>query len=160
MKIEALIAALSNLSQNDLASVRAAADQLLIRQPNDLTVNDRTSPLYNALAALLGIHHNYAAFRKAAPYKQWKHSAPAVIDFIDRTFPSAKSKLVRHGLMVFLLEGLMSHIREQRKDVTIHSMVDHLPELATTFDDNFPGYRQNGLAGVVVDHLTRGMNRQ
>jgi hypothetical protein len=151
MKLNAIIAALPSLSQPELLSIRAACDHL-IATPD--TNSDDTTPLYDAMAKLLGVGLSYRDFHNVVSYRAWRKAAPSVVAFIDENWPDA-TRIVKLALMTLMLEALRDDLRERGIPVSLGTMTTNLSTLPECFDRCFPGYRETGMAHMVLDAITK-----
>lgn len=152
MAVNKVLGILPGLSQQELATVRAAIDHLLVHQVDEL---DTTSPLYTAIATMLGVGLSYRDFHNVQAYSTWRKVAPKVVSFIQETFPQA-TKVTKTAMMTFMLEALMDDLKGRGVSITLKTMTVNLSRLPMLFDQEFPDYRQNGMAHLVLEAMTKG----
>lgn len=151
MSLIKLLAALPHLKQTELATLRAAIDHLLVHRVDDL---DTTSPLYAAMAKLLGVGLSYRDFHNVVSFKTWRKSAPAVVSFIEATFPTA-TKVAKIAMMTFLLEALIDDLKSRGVPITLGTVTINLDRLPQLFDSAFPDYRQAGMSHLVIEAMKK-----
>lgn len=151
MKFNDMLRELPKLSQEELATVRAAIDHLLGSSDHLL---DNTSALYGAMITLLGIKLAYRDFNATKPYREWRKSAPAVVYFIDQTFP-ASGKISKMAITKYLLTALIDDLKARKVPVTLGVVVSNISRLPQIFDACFPNYRESGMAHLVLKALER-----
>lgn len=151
MNLGELLGVLPKLSQQELAAVRAAIDHLLVSQIDEL---DTTAPLYSAMTALLGVRLSYRDYHNNVNYKTWKRSAPAVVTFIEDTWPEA-SKVAKLALMTFMLEALIADLKGRGVPISIGTVTLHLARVPQVFEQEFPDYIRSGLAHVVLTAMKK-----
>lgn len=149
MAVNKVLGMLPSLNQQELATIRAAIDHLLIRQVDEL---DTTSPLYSTMAQLLGVGLSYRDFHNVQAYSTWRKVAPKVVAFIEETFPQA-TKVAKTAMMSFMLEALMEDLKGRGVPLTLSTVTVNLSRLPQIFDSEFPGYRENGLAHLVLESM-------
>jgi hypothetical protein len=145
-KLNDLLATLPSLSKHDLALVRGAADRLL-------GVSAATAgPLYDALTNVLRLKLGFAQFQRTATYKIWQKAEPGVVSFMNEGWPGL-SKVATMALMTYLLELLVSDLKGRGVPVSLGAVVSNLGRLPEVFDNNFPGYAEAGLCGLVFNAM-------
>ncbi len=142
-----IIKALPNLKQQELRQLRAVINSLLGQGPVD------DCPLvYDALCNAVGQGRPFAAFKRTAAIGPWRANAPAVMGFIEATWPGVQVNLQR-GLLNLCLKLLAEALHRQKLPVTYHTMTVNLHRVPEAFDYAFPDYRQTGMAHVVLNAL-------
>lgn len=142
---------LPQLSQTELATVRAALDHLLVSKVDDL---DTTSPLYAAMATLLGVKLSFRDFHNVQAYSTWKKVAPGIVTFISETWPDL-TKVAKLAMMSFLLEALIDDLKGRGVPVSLGTVTFNLSRLPEIYDLIFPGYRQAGLSHLVLGAMKK-----
>ncbi len=151
MKLSEIIGALPKLDQHELVLLRAALNQLI---RVDGEAPDETSPLYDCMASLLGVGLSFRDFHNVNAYRSWRKAAPAVVLFIEQSFPEA-TKVAKMAVMRFLLEALRDDLLERGVPITIGTMSSNLDRLPEVFDASFPMYREAGMAHLVLKQMER-----
>ena len=152
MKLNDILAVLPSLQQHELATIKAAINHLLVKQIDDV---DTTSPLYEAMANLLGVGLSFRDFHNVTSYSTWKKSAPHVVSFIEKTYPQA-TRVAKLAMMTFLLEALIDDLKGRGVPITLGTVTVNLERLPALYDQCFPGYRESGMAHLVLKSMKRG----
>lgn len=138
-----ILAQLPRLTQQELATVRAACDHLLDK-PQEVP------NLYLAMLRILGQKGpSYASFQRTASWKQWQKNLQEVTAFTEKLWPDM-TKVQEASLNNFLLQLLVDDLNYLKVVATIGSISSNLGRVPEVFDRNFPGYREAGLAKVVL----------
>ncbi len=141
--MKSILAQLPKLTQQELAAVRAACDHLLDRK-------QEVPPLYLAMLDVLGQKGpSYTSFQRTASWKQWLKNLQEVESFLKKLWPET-TKTQEASLNCFLLQQLVDDLKYLKVAVTIGSISSNLGRIPEVFDRSFPGYRQGGLAGLVL----------
>lgn len=151
MAVDKVLALLPGLTQQELATVRAATDHLLVHQLDEL---DTTSPLYATLAELLGLGLSFRDFHNVQSYSTWRKVAPKVVSFIEATWPSA-TKVAKLAMMSFMVEALMDDLKGRGVPLTLATVTMNLARVPMIFDQEFPNYRESGKAHLVLEAMTK-----
>ncbi len=151
MTVNKVLATLPHLSQEELATVRAAIEHLLVHQVDEL---DTTSPLYTTLASLLNIGLSYRDFHNVQSYSTWRKVAPKVVSFITDTFPQA-TKVAKIAMMTFMLEALIEDLKGRGVPLTLATVTINLSRLPAIFDECYPGYREAGKVHLILEAMTK-----
>jgi hypothetical protein len=133
------------LSQRDLTLVRAAADRLL---------NASAAPpgaLYDALLTVVGATLPFTRFQKSAAYKNWSENERQLQAFIN-TF-GTMNKVTERSLMLYLLDMLKVDLMTRKIPISIGTLAMNVGSIPAVFDLNFPGYREAGLAKMVLKSM-------
>lgn len=143
-----MLAALPNLSPDDLKAIRAVIGRLLgeggvAGHPNDPTGYEPW--LREAIQAATGgyvIAHNDKLFNK---------NAPEAIRFIRKFFEqSLTNKTTALALMRYLLLLLTDNLKDMKVPVTKHTVLQNLHRLEEVFNNNFPGYADEQAAYLIA----------
>ena len=152
MKVNDLIRELPKLSQQELAVVRAAVDHLLDGSSN---TEDPTRSLYDVVSGAIGRGHlSFQEFHKMAIYKVWRRDAPAVVCFIDKTFPQSH-KVTKTAIMSFLVRALIDDMKMLKIPITIGTVTRQIDQLPQVLDRCFPGYVESNMTHVIVRAMER-----
>lgn len=151
MKLSDILSALPTLTQTELATVWAAADQLATAQEN---ITDTTQPLYDALCQIINVKISYRDFCSRSYAKQWRIHAPAILAFIAETWPeSQRSKVIRLGLMTLLIEALRDDLKSRNIPIALGVMVNNLGSIPECFENSFPDYIKSGMAHLILKSM-------
>lgn len=144
--MKTILAKLPNLSQRELTTIKAACDSLLDK-PKDAPV------LYLTMLDFLGqTGPSYASFQKTVSWRPWQQNQQIVSSFVSSLWPGL-SKVQEVALTHFLLSLLADDLKYLEVPVSIGSLSVNLGRLPELFDRSFPGYRENGLAGIVLSSM-------
>ena len=139
---------LPKLSQQELAVVRAAVDHLL--DGSDIVQGDSTLSLYDVVSAAVGRGYlSFQEFRKMTAYKTWRRDGPAVVQFIERTFPQSH-KVTKTAIMSFLVRALIDDMKMLKIPITIGTVTKQISQLPQVLDRCFPGYVESNMTHVIV----------
>ncbi len=143
-----ILAKLPTLTQKELATVRAACDHLLDKK-------QETPALYTAMLDVLGqAGPSYAGFQRTASWKLWQKHLHDVEFFITKLWPDM-TKVQEVAIDNFLISQLVDDLKYLKVAVTVGSISSNLGRVPEVFERSFPGYRQNGLAGLVLQSMVR-----
>jgi hypothetical protein len=143
-----ILSALAKLNKKELATVRAAIDQLVKPQ----AASPVALSLFEAIKLACGSTMPYSRLKGAV----WAKCAAEANMFIDTTWPNINgNKLVRMGLERLLISLLIEDLREKGVKVTVGSIVCNLGRLPEVFDQNYPDYRQNQLQSLVLKAMEK-----
>lgn len=144
--MKTILAKLPRLSQKELSTVKAACDSLLDK-PKDSPV------LYLTMLDFLGQNGpSYVSFQKTVSWRPWQQNQQIVSSFVSSLWPGL-SKVQEVALTHFLLSLLADDLKYLEVPVSIGSLSVNLGRLPELFDRSFPGYRENGLAGIVLSSM-------
>jgi len=150
-KLNDILAQLPKLGQRELSMLRAAVDHLL----DGSNEGDETRPLYDVMAGSVGRGYlSFHLFQKMTAYRTWRRDSPAVVQFIETTFPQSH-KVTKVAIMSFLVSGLIDDMKMLRIPITLGTVTKHIHRLPQVFDNCFPSYRESGLAELVVKAMER-----
>lgn len=146
-----LLSALPKLKPKELATVKAAIEQL---QPKEEFEGD-IQLLYYAILNRLNIIRKWSEFEGTAAYRDFKKNAPGAVLFIKRTFkpPNKTSTIAVMRLLIWLLMDDL--IRKREIAATLGSVCRNLHLLPMVFDDNFPHYRESGLVPMLMKQMEK-----
>jgi hypothetical protein len=150
-----IISALATLNKRELATVKAAVEQLLGSKAP--TVAPEALSLYEAIR-VAGSNEKlpYEALKRSAMAATWVKYAPEAITFIENTWPQAKrNKIVRMGLERLLISVLVDDLRSKNVKITVGTLVRNLGRLPEVFDSEFPQYRENQLQGLILKAMEK-----
>ena len=147
--MKSILSQLPNLTQQELAIIRAACDHLLV-SPLE------TAPaLYSALLDVLGQKGpSYACFKLTASWKLWKKNLQETESFISGLWPNM-TKNQEASISCFLLQLLADDLKAMKVPVTIGAISSNLGRVPAVFDRNFPDYRANDMAGMILEAMVR-----
>jgi hypothetical protein len=150
-----IISALATLNKRELATVKAAVEQLLGSKAR--TVAPEAISLFDAVRVAGGNENlPYEALKRSAMAATWAKYAPEAIAFIETTWPVAKhKKVVRMGLERLLVALLVDDLKEKRVRVTVGALVRNLGRLPEVFRAEFPGYIENQLQHLVLKAMEK-----
>ena len=149
LTLSQIIAALPDLYKEDRNIIRAAIDELAGKTPS----SPLAGALYEAVVETLGVRLPWAKFTQGALYKHWPSKCNTALYFIEETFPNI-NKVARASLMRMLVNALIADLKAKQVTPSVRSVVLTLDTLPQQFDNMFPGYRENGLAHLVLDAIT------
>jgi len=140
-----ILVRLPKLTQQELATVRAACDHLLDRK------QEVPAPaLYLAMLDVLGQKvPSYSNFCRTASFRLWKKNLPDVERFISGLWPSM-TKVEEASISCFLLQLLVDDLKELKVGIGIGTVSSNLGRVPELFDRSFPDYRASGMAGKVL----------
>ncbi len=142
-----IIAALPHLTTSELAQVGAALAHLNQQNAPAATA----SPLYAAVATVLGSQVPYQAFARTSAHEHWQKNEPTVSHFISVNFPeAAASTVLTIAIMRYLVQLLVSDLQRRYIPVSLGAVATHLARIPTVFSSAFPGYIESGRADVVL----------
>lgn len=142
-----IIAALPSLSVKGLAQVGAAVAHLVAQTAPAAP----QSPLYGAVATVLGSQVSYAAFQRTGVHDHWQKNATTVTEFISVNFPEAASSTVLTiAIMRYLVQLLVSDLQRRSIPVSLGTIATHLARIPAVFEVAFPGYLAAGRADIVL----------
>ncbi len=142
-EMKQILAQLPKLSQQELATIKAACDHLLDRK-------QEVPLLYLSMLDLLGQKGpSYASFQRTVSWKPWQKNLLEVSAFIEKLWPDL-TRVQEASINCFLLQLLAGDLKYLKVAVTIGSISSNLGRVPEVFDRSFPGYRENGLAGLVL----------
>ena len=148
LSVSKIILALPSLSVADRAAITAALTQLSVKEAASST------PLYEALTSALGIQLSFPRFTQTGVFKQWPAKSKSVDSFIRKTFPGIRKTAEQH-LLRMCIEGLVADLTSKGVTPSLRAVVLSLDSLPAQFDRMFPGYRQNGLAALVLKAMIK-----
>ena len=91
----------------------------------------------------------FSQFQKTKAYKTWEHAEGAVNEFIAKNWP--KLTKVDHNALMLMLVGLRAEsLKSANIPVGVQTVALTLHFIPETFDRAFPGYRETGLAPLVL----------
>lgn len=146
--LNTILALLPKLTREQLATVRAAADHLLAPKEGDV------SPVFDVLTSMLGYRMTYFQFLNGESGRNWGKNCASLDTFINTYLP-CNNRIVRTAVTAFLLDLLRADLKQRCVPVTMRSMVVNFNRVPELFDSQFPGYRNAGLAHLVVDKITK-----
>jgi hypothetical protein len=146
--MKSILSQLPSLTQQELATIRAACDHLLDRK-------QETPALYTAMLDILGqTGPSYASFQGTASWKSWAKNSQEVESFITGLWPDM-TKTQEASINCFLLQLLVDDLKYLKVAVTIGTISSNLGRVPEVFDRNFPDYRVNGMAGMILEAMVR-----
>jgi uncharacterized membrane protein YecN with MAPEG domain len=151
MKVQELISLLGRFQKKDLLKIRSAINHLIGEV--ETSVSDDTEMLFNAIVHLLNMRLSYASFLKTKSLRsQWKNKARGVVDFIHTTF-APKDKATEYAVTLLLVQLLMEDMKKRNVLISLRTLVLNLGRVPVVFDDQYPGYREAGLVGVILKQM-------
>jgi len=152
MKLTDILSQLPKLSQEELATVRAAVEHLLAGSSD---AEDPTRPLYDVVSGAVGRGYlSFQEFSKMAAYKTWRRDAPAVVQFIETAFPQSH-KVTKLAIMNYLVSALIDDLKERNVPITLRTITNNISRLPQILDDCFPDYLKGGAAHLIVKAMER-----
>jgi hypothetical protein len=147
MNVPQIISQLPKLAQDDLKTLKAAIEGLLVKNEKD-----KEPALYEVLKRVIGGVPPYSVFQRTKIYKQWcKHETYAE-NFIGRNFVEA-TKLERQALMTFAVQALTRDLRARGVPITVVTVARNLGRFAEAFESEFPNYISSGLQSLILKSL-------
>lgn len=151
MKFDAIVGALPALSQKQLEALRATIDGLTTKGG---TCPERVAPLYHILLQSLTMRISYKDFTQASSFKIWNKNALPCIEFVEHTWPeTAKSKVSKMAMLGLLFDILKKDMKGRDIPITLGTMINNLGSIPELFDRQFPGYRESGLAQLILTKM-------
>lgn len=175
-QVDALLAAMPNLSEAELRAVQARAVFLLKTVPQDRRGGERRSDgseppepdsefallLYEAFSALRAERHGtrlppYDIFRtRGGGFPAFLAAANSAEDVNDVWFPNQTN--TERASMVRLYAGIVLDTLQERGTTVVFATISYwLSNLASLVDDAFPGYARAGLLSLVQQRRTEGI---
>jgi hypothetical protein len=143
-----ILSQLPKLSQQELATIRAACDHLLDKK-------QETPVLYTSMLDILGQKGpSYSSFQRTASWKQWQKNLHEVESFYEKLFPNM-TKVQEAAVNSLLLQLLVDDLKYLKVAITIGIVSSNLGRVPEVFDRAFPGYRQSGMAGKLLEAMVR-----
>jgi hypothetical protein len=150
--MKSILSQLPKLTQQELATVRAACDHLLDRKQDR---KQEVPALYTAMLDVLGQSGpSYAGFQRTTSWKSWVKNLQEVESFITGLWPGM-TKTQEASINCFLLQLLVDDLKYLKVAATLGSVSSNLGRLPEVFDRNFPDYRANGMAGMILEAMVR-----
>jgi hypothetical protein len=137
-----VLSLLPALNKHDLALVRGAVDRLLGQ-------GGQQGPLYDAVMAATGSKISYGAFLQSGAGKGWANREKAVMAFIAATWPKL-TKVQEVAMTKFLVARLADDLKARKINVSVGSLSRMIGTIPEIFDACFPGYREAGMAHLVL----------
>lgn len=141
-----IISELPNLSQKELATVRAAADHLLTKG-DDIGGCERL--LFDALLTAVKVKINFQQFKGMNAYKAWTTHGKSASDFMTQLCPDAKRVTVT-ALARLLVDALVADLASNHIPITLGTLTANLGRIPQVFEDCFPGYQGSGMIHWVL----------
>lgn len=150
MTLNQIIAHLPKLTQEELRLLSATIHTLI---GCGESFTGKEAQLFGALQRVLSVQLNYPTFLKTKNGRLWAKNAPPVVSFIEATW-GGQRRVSEFALMAYLLELLVDDMRLWQAPITVGSMTVNLQRIPQVFDTAFPGYRQGGLAHLILEKLS------
>jgi hypothetical protein len=152
MSLATVLSELAKLNKKELATVRAAIEQLL--GPDKALASPPVAlTLYEAVRVAGG--QDKLPLERVKRFGWVRFSTEAAL-FIESTWPQAKhNKIVRMGLERLLISLLIEDLRGKNINITVGSVVRNLGRLPEVFDSEFPGYRINKLQSLILKAMEK-----
>lgn len=151
-KLRQVLSLLPVLSQSELATVKTAAEQLLVSSGAG---SDEPDLLYDALTAALNVKLPYSHLPRQMR-KAWDKNTPIVVQFMEVNWKVTKThKIMRMAMMKFLINLVIDELKAQRVPVSLGTVITNLHRIEEVFDRHFPSYRESGLSGLIVKAMER-----
>jgi hypothetical protein len=80
----------------------------------------------------------------------WVVNASNMAYFVDQSFPKIKTKAVRYALFKMCIGFIIEDLKVKKIPVTFGTIWLHLVRVPQLFDEQYPGYRQAKLTGVIL----------
>jgi hypothetical protein len=153
--VASIISKLTSLNKKELATVKAAIDQLLGPQAA-LAASPSNLSLFEAIRVATGAMVTYDRLKGGNTGASWRKYSPLAVSFIETTWPCTKqNKMVRLGLERLLISLLVEDLREKRVNVTVGALVRNLGRLPEVVDAEFPGYRESQLQSLIIKAMEK-----
>lgn len=151
-KLRQVLSLLPVLSQSELATVKTAAEQLLVSSGAG---SDEPDLLYDALRAVLNVKLPYSRL-PSSMRKVWDKNAPIVVHFMEVTWKVTKAqKVMRLAIMKFLVNLVIDELKAQRVPISLGTVITNLHRIEEVYDRAFPDYRKSGLSGLIIKAMER-----
>ena len=151
-KLRQVLSLLPVLNQSELATVKTAAEQLLVSSGAG---SDEPDLLYDALISALNVKLPYSRL-SSSMRKAWDKNAPIVVQFMEVTWPVTKEqKIMRLAMMKFLINLVIDELKAQRVPISLGTVITNLHRIEEIFDRHFPSYRESGLSGLIIKAMER-----
>jgi hypothetical protein len=142
-----IIAALPSLKPNELKAVQIALEKLMAPSQMD-------HELFQAVLDVLGVSGSVKVFSQTQAYKVWLKNQSAVSMLISKITAAQKPKrVVLIHLKRFLMELLISSLKENQLELTMRNIANHLAFIEEVFEKSFPDYLANNLAYLLISKL-------
>lgn len=148
IKFDTILAALPNLTPQQLNTLRSVIDSLTTAAPetgrNHIT-------LFDAMKKAVNAKMPYVQWAKSNANRVWTNNSGPVIEFVEETWPEAKrSRVLTQALLNMLMDQLATELRRRQIPATMGTMAVHLSSVPEVFDKCFPGYRISGMAHLIL----------
>lgn len=152
MKLGEIIAALPSLTAKDRKALKAALDSFIYA--DTMGVEGLDLELLGAVQAITGQYVNLVSFKGTQAYKVWMTNQPVFNELFD-TLTGGKNltKTVKIAAKKFLIGLLIEYLKETHKPVTLPTIATELANIKRIINDNFPGYLDNKLGGIIMNRL-------
>lgn len=145
-----IISALPKLKPKELASIKAAIEQL---QPTEAPDKD-VQLLYDAILTTINSTLPWAKFEGSSAYKDFQTHALGAILFITKTFNSS-TRTTTFSVMRLMIGLLGNDLHKMGIHPTLGSVCRNLNRLPMVFDDAFPNYRESGLVPMLMKQMEK-----
>lgn len=143
----AIIVALPSLSKTDRIAIKAACEVLLETSDHD----PAATALYAEVIKLTGATMPFSRL-PAGLQAKLKARAPGIAELASGLWPG-KTKVQHLVVVRHLLTLLAADLRSRKVPVTVGSITNNLGRLQGVFDSAYPGYREAGLAPMIMAQL-------
>lgn len=151
MKLADIVAALPALTASERKALRVALDSFTDDTSIDLE-------LLGAVTSITGEHVPMAYFRNSKCYKVWLKSQDAFTEVYQQLIPQVSTKVGRVAAKRFLVGLLVEYLKRSHKPVTLLNISIELGNMRKIIDENFPGYLDNKLGGVIMQGIRADKN--
>lgn len=148
-----VISELPKLKPEELATVKAAIEHLLLRQNAEAVGTEQT--LFDTLIEATKAKISFQQFKRTSAYKDWAKYGEGAATFIDSICPGAK-RVVVMALSRMLIEALSADLSERKVPVSLGSLASNLGRFPQIFEQCYPGYQASGMTHLIVKKLTMG----
>jgi hypothetical protein len=149
LELRDIMPALPALSKRELTLLRAAADHLLGKPTATV------GPLYSVLLTVTGSQLPFDKFQRSQAYKSWLENEKLFNAFVTDAWGESLKKVTETALMTYLVGLLADDLKRRGVPVSVGTLAVNLGSAQQVFDTNFPGYRDAGLAHVILDQMVR-----
>ena len=148
-----ILAALPRLEPDQLCNIQTVLSTVLgTKVASGIEPDDW---LYDAMRRVVGSTVAYSVFMKTNAAAQWRRKSPSVLSFMETTFPGI-NRVLQNAVAQFLFEMLRDDLHSRQTPVTLGSMSINSDRIPAVFDLQFPGYRENGLASLILKRMHKG----
>lgn len=147
------MAALPSLTPSERKVLQTALNSFI----NTDSIGDLDLEIFSAVQLITGERINLVSFRGTQAYKTWMKNQPAFLEVLGAmTKGKPYTKTVKGAAKRFMVGLLIEYLKQSRKPVTLPNICIELGNMKKIINDNFPGYLNNELGGLIMKGIKGG----